>query len=87
MSTTALLGGNIVSPNKPDFGPSNPWLRPCDDPENGGITGNSGKYDKPIIDAREERPKMIDPETGEWVYVDEYIKEEREKEHPVFYLA
>ncbi len=56
----------------------------CDLPEDGGITGNIGKHDKPVPGAMEERPVMIDPKTGEKVYVDEYLKEHRPN---VCYLA
>ena len=46
----------------------------CDLPQNGGISGNLGKHNKPIPEACEERPAMYDPKTGEKVYVDEYYK-------------
>ena len=48
----------------------------CDLPQNGGIAG-SPENDKPNPMATEERPTMVDPETGELVYVDVY-----EKQHP-----
>lgn len=42
----------------------------CDLPENGGITGQMGKRDKPSPFVLEERPTTIDWKTGERVYRD-----------------
>ena len=75
-----ILGG-IVNPKKDDSSENTSiwnFKKPslgCDLPENGGITGNLGKDDKPIPGACEERPVIIDPKTGEKVYLDEYMKE------------
>ena len=66
--------------NISSFASSQPYNYPtigCDLPQNGGIGGNLGKPDKPIPGACEERPRMIDPKTGELVYVDVYEKQHR----------
>ena len=87
MSTTALAGTNsIVNPNPMKF-PTHPWIIASDDPRNGGISGTLGKFDKPNPWACEERPKMIDPETGEWVYVDVYKKEHQQDNPVICYMA
>jgi hypothetical protein len=62
---------NIVG-NQPSL-PRNPWIHVCDDPRNGGITGNIGQnIPKPWV--LEERPTMTNPITGERVYIDEFMK-------------
>ena len=87
MSTTALVGTNSIVSTKPINFPTNPWIIASDDPRNGGITGTLGKEDKPIPGACEERPKMIDPKTGEWVYVDVYLKEQQQDKPGICYMA
>ena len=60
------------------FASTQPYRYPpvgCDLPQNGGISGNLGRHNKPIPGACEERPAMYDPKTGEMVYVDEYYKQ------------
>lgn len=69
MSTTALVS------TKPITFPKLPCVIASDGPETGGISGTLEKFDKPKLWVCEERPKMIDPETGEWVYVDVYQKD------------
>lgn len=74
--------GSIIFPKKEDsvyninFEELKSPIGACDSPEDGGIGGNLGREDKPIIGACEERPTMIDPETGEIVYVDVYRQEQ-----------
>lgn len=87
MSTTALAGTtSIVNPNPMRF-PTSPWIVASDGPETGGISGTLGRHDKPIIGACEERPTMIDPETGELVYVDVYRKEHQQDRPWICYMA
>ncbi len=62
---------NIVG-NPPSL-PNRPWIHVCDDPRNGGITGNK-RQDKPNPWVLEERPTMTDPKTGDRVYIDDYMK-------------
>ncbi len=82
MSTTALAG----TPTVMRF-PTSPWIVASDDPKDGGITGTLGKHDKPIPGACEERPTMIDPKTGELVYVDVYLKEQHKGKPWICYMA
>ena len=74
MTVNFSAASNIVNPNPIKF-PEHPWIVASDDPRNGGITGNIGKFDKPITGACEERPTMTDPVTGEKVYVDVWNRE------------
>lgn len=46
----------------------------CDLPEDGGISGTLGKFNKPMPGACEERPTTYDWKTGQNVYLDEYLK-------------
>lgn len=81
MSTTAITS------TKPIMFPKSPWIIASDGPETGGISGTLGKFDKPNPWVCEERPKMIDPETGEWVYVDVYNKEHQKDKPWICYTA
>lgn len=47
----------------------------CDLPEDGGISGTLGKFNKPIPGAMEERNKTFDFKAGEWVYTDQLPKD------------
>ena len=56
----------------------------------GGIIFDGPKTDNKPVQSPwvcEERPKMIDPETGEWVYVDEYEYEKRKNDPLISWLA
>lgn len=73
MSTSALVGmNNIVG--KPIEFPKNPLIIASDAPSTGGISGTLGKFDKPHPGALEERPKVYDPQKGDWVYADELLQ-------------
>ncbi len=87
MSTTALAGTTSIVSTKPIKFPTNPWIIASDDPQNGGISGTLGKFDKPNPWACEERPTMIDPKTGELVYVDVYMKEHQQDKPWICYMA
>ena len=61
---------NIVGNNQPY---RLPFLYTCDGPGTGGIGGNFWQ-NRPNPFIMEERPSMVDPFTGQRVYVDEYMK-------------
>ena len=56
----------------------------CDLPQNGGISGNLGRNNKPIPGACEERPAKYDPKTGEMVYVDQWLLQQAKDNGAVF---
>lgn len=87
MSTTALARTNSIVNTNPMKFPNIPWVVVSDDPRNGGISGTLGKFDKPHPWACEERPTMIDPETGELVYVDVYEMEHQQDKPWICYTA
>jgi len=68
---SGISAASIVSPNR-DYS----FIRGigCDTPETGGISGDLGRYDKPIPNACEERPAQTDLRTGEKVYVDKLLE-------------